>query len=93
MLALIFDALGSYFIVNKISRWVYLIPLAVLLGIVSSFSTNIAMHYIQPAIFSKHEAVLRAFIGSVWHPLFCMVCMWWFRRKKTKVQASNETNP
>ena len=92
MLALIFDALGSYFIVNKVSRWVYLIPLALLLGIVSSFSANIAMHYIQPAMFSKQEAVMRAFMGSVLHPFFCVVCMWWFRRKKAKVQASDETN-
>lgn len=92
MLALILDALGSYFIVNKISRWVYLIPLAALLGIVSSFSANIAMHYIQPAMFSKHEAVLRALMGSVLHPFFCLVCMWWFRRKKTKVHARNEIN-
>lgn len=89
MLALIFDALGSYFLVQKISRWLYLIPLAVLLGIISSFSTNLAMHYIWPELFPPGEAAVRAVTGSVLHPFFCVFCMWWFRRKKIKAQASN----
>lgn len=84
MLALIFDALGSYFLTKKISRWLYLIPLAVLLGIVSSVSVNLAMHYIWPDLFPPGEAVIRAATGSVLHPIFCVFCMWWFRRKQLK---------
>lgn len=90
MLALIFDALGSYLLTRKISRWLYLIPLAVLLGIVSSFTTNLAMHYIWRDTFPAFEAAMSAITGSVLHSFFCMFCMWWFRRKKIVVPDSHE---
>ena len=37
MLALIFDVLGSYFIAKRYSRWLILVPLVVLLGVVNAF--------------------------------------------------------
>ena len=89
MLALIIDILGSYFLAKKIARWFQLILLAVLLGIVSSFSTNLSMHYIWPEIFPPGEAVMRAVTGSVLHPIICVFFVWWFHSKKLKAQASN----
>lgn len=90
MIALILDTLCSYFLSNKLRQWLYLIPLAFIVGVMISFSSNIAMHYIQPETFSKHDAVLRAFSGSLWHPLYCLACMWWFRRKKNMTINSSK---
>lgn len=88
MLALIIDALGSYFLTRKFSRWIALIPLAVLLGVVSSFSTNLTMHYVWPSTFPPGEALLKAVAGSVLHPLACLFFMWGFRRRKLKISKS-----
>ncbi len=88
MISLFIDAFGSYLLIQKTSRWLYLAPLAVLLGIIASFSTNMGMHVIAPEMISATEASVRSVFGSVWHSLVCVIFMWWFRRKKLQNQST-----
>lgn len=92
MFALIIDALGSYYLTKKYTRWLYLIPLAVLLGIMSSFIANLTGFLLMPEMFSGLESTVKALIGSIYNPLICIFFMWWFRRQQVKKQSSSE-NP
>lgn len=92
MLALIFDVVGSYFLSQKVSRWLFLIPLAVLLGVVASFAANIGLYYVMPDMFPAHEAAMRAIFGAALHPFFCILCVWWFRRKRLQAQVGGKAS-
>lgn len=82
IVAILILLLGSYFLVQKISRWLYLIPLAVLLSIVSSIAAGLALHYIQPDVLSLADASIKMLSGFVLLPFVSVFFMWWFRRKK-----------
>lgn len=92
MFALIIDAVGAYLLTQRITKWLYLVPLAVIVGIISTVSANLVLHYLWPNLLSKQEVVLRIFQGVIYHPLFCLLFMWLFRRKQGKSSIISQKN-
>lgn len=89
MLAFLIDIGGGYLLARYIKRLWLLIPAAILLGLISSVSGNMLMHFISGDIFTPGETVARIVVGAVWHPIIVILAALWWRRSARKKLASN----
>lgn len=88
MIALALDFLGAYILSKKISSWLALVPLAIVVGVGSALLSNYAMHLMFPDRFSEMESVTRAISSIIWHPLICIGAIWFFRRHQSQAEQS-----
>lgn len=88
MFALFIDVVGSFFLAKWLKNWWAWLPLAVLLGIISSFVGHVLIYYIYTYIelgnISKMETIFSAAMGSVQHALICIIATAIFRHKGKK---------
>lgn len=89
MLAFLIDIGGGYLLARYIQRLWLLIPAAIVLGVISSVSANMLMHFISGDMFTPGETVARIMAGVVWHPMVAIVAALWWRRSAQKKLASN----
>ncbi len=80
MLAILLDAGIGYLLHKHISRWLGIIPLAIVFGIINAFVSNYLMHLFFPNVISAEEAVTRAFSSAIYHPLVILAFVWGDRR-------------
>jgi hypothetical protein len=80
MIAIALDLIGAYFLSRKVSSWIALIPLAIIVGMASALLSNYAMHLMFPDTFSALEAATRTVSSIIWHPLICIGAIWAFRK-------------
>lgn len=79
MLALLLDLIGSFFIAKKLRHWAAWSGAAIALGVCSAFLGSLAIHYVLPGEFTGLETALRIIVGSVLHPMVCLVATFLFR--------------
>lgn len=80
MLALLLDLIGSFFIAKKFRHWAAWSALAIALGLLSALLGSLAIHYALPGEFTGLETALRIVVGSVLHPIACLVATFLFKR-------------
>jgi hypothetical protein len=87
LIAFSIDAVGAYLLAQKFNRWIALIPLAVILAIVSSITSNTVAFFVAQGIdpsISSAVYIVKAFFGIIKNTFWCIFCIWLFRRKKLK---------
>jgi uncharacterized membrane protein len=88
LFAFLIDGFGAYFLTQKFNRWIALIPLAVILGIVSSIASNVVAYFVAQGVTDATVPsgfyVVEAFKGAVKHTIWSLFFIWLIRRKKSK---------
>lgn len=93
-IAYLIDGFGAYFLTKKFNRWIALIPLAVIIGFLSSIASNTLAFFlaqgVDPSISSAFY-IFAALKDTIKHIIWCLICMWLIRRKKSK-SSENKTD-
>ena len=80
MLAFLIDLGGSYLITRQFANWAIVIPLAVVLGILSSVIGTVLVDVVLHGMFPATGSAQRMVSGFILHPLVCLVAVFWFGR-------------
>ena len=80
MLAFLIDLGGSYLLTRQFANWAIVIPLAVVLGILSSIVGTVLLDVVLYGMFPATGSAQRMVSGFILHPLVCLVAVFWFGR-------------
>lgn len=75
------DLLGTWLIVKKIKRWLFLVPILFLLSFFNSVTVEIIFHYLDPNSVKAGQALLNGFSKTPIHFIFCLMITAILKRK------------
>ena len=83
MFAILLDGLAAYLLDKFVRRWILIIPLAVISGMVSAFISSYMLHLYDSSMWTAETAAERGIVGAFYHPLFVLFFVWLWRRHKS----------
>jgi hypothetical protein len=75
MLAIVFDIAIAYLVTRKVARWVFLVPLALVLGAANSLFSSWLLLAVSPDTVTAGDAAARGVGGILVHAIFILICM------------------
>lgn len=82
LLALLIDGISAYLLDKFVRRWILIIPLAVISGVVSALLSSYMLHLYDPSMWTAEVAAKRGIVGVFYHPLFVIFFVWLWRKQR-----------
>lgn len=80
LLTFALDLLGTWLIIKKIKRWLFLVPVLFLLSFFNSVAVEIILHYSDPKLAGAGQALLNGVSKTTIHFIFCLIIATIFKK-------------